>query len=82
MWGDRSLHGPCYSFKSLSPYCLLGNVDGEVHYSSLTTSSAVIEVPEAVLRVLQLFADVFVLPTQLPPFRGYRTFYFITAWSY
>lgn len=38
--------------------------------ASAEASSTVPEVPSEVARVLEAFASVFALPTQLPPFRG------------
>ena len=68
--GEKSLHCTKFSFKSLKPVYTSGKKGGEVLLASSIATSAFPEVRNQLSMILQEYADVFAVPTSLPPVCG------------
>lgn len=65
--GDKSLHCNKFSFKSLSPVYTTSKSGREVLFTSSIATSTIPDSSHQLSRLLLDFADVFAVPTALPP---------------
>ena len=70
LYGDKSLHCTKFSFKSLKPVYTVSKSGREALLATSIATSSFPEVRPKLSEILQEFADVFKVPTTLPPFRG------------
>lgn len=70
LFGDPSLHCAPPLFQSLYPFFSTGLQGREALEASTEVPTTLPDIPLEVSQLLEQFATVFELPTQLPPFRG------------
>lgn len=70
LFGDPSLHCTKLSMRTLTPVFSINHTSSAVVLASLTKSEETIEQKSFLARLLDQFADVFALPSGLPPIRG------------
>lgn len=70
LFGEKSLHCPCFSAQPLEPIYYADEEDGEVLFNNTIVTSHTPDCPQEVSRLLLQWDSIFALPQGLPPLRG------------